>query len=120
MPTAPIRLPDETDLSWCGWSLPVPADWRPLKIEGGWERGAMMVGDADGPVFKILWWRPEAEDFAASRWLAERWALSDDGTTWTFELRPDVTWHDGQPLTAEDVAFSYTYFGERAAECVGH
>ena len=49
-------------------------------------------------------------------WLAERWALSDDGTAWTFELRPDVTWHDGQPLTAEDVAFSYTYFGERAAE----
>ena len=74
MPTAPIRLPDETDLSWCGWSLPVPADWRPLKIEGGWEQGAMMVGDADGPVFKILWWRPGELDFEPFRWLAERWA----------------------------------------------
>ncbi len=49
-------------------------------------------------------------------WLAERWELSADGTAWTFELRQDVTWHDGQPLTAADVAFTYRYFAERAAE----
>ena len=38
-------------------------------------------------------------------WLAESWDLSDDGVTFT--LRDDVTWHDGEPVTAEDVAFTF-------------
>ncbi|GFM18437.1 ABC-type dipeptide transport system, periplasmic component [Mycobacterium sp. PO1] len=39
--------------------------------------------------------------------LAESWEVSDDELTWTFRLRPGVTFHDGSPLTSEDVAFSY-------------
>ncbi len=38
--------------------------------------------------------------------LAERWSSDASGTTWTFELRDDARWHDGQPVTAEDVAFT--------------
>lgn len=41
-------------------------------------------------------------------WLAERWEWTDDGETITYTLRDDVAWHDGDPLTAEDVAFSLT------------
>jgi peptide/nickel transport system substrate-binding protein len=32
--------------------------------------------------------------------LAESWSVSDDGLVWTFQLRPGVTFHDGEPLTA--------------------
>jgi peptide/nickel transport system substrate-binding protein len=39
--------------------------------------------------------------------LAERWEHNSDGTVWTFPLRRDVRWHDGQPLTAADVAFTF-------------
>lgn len=39
--------------------------------------------------------------------LAESWNVSDDGLTWTFNLRQDVTWHDGQPFTASDVDFTF-------------
>jgi peptide/nickel transport system substrate-binding protein len=39
-------------------------------------------------------------------WLAERWEISPDGKTYTYYLRKDVKWHDGTPLTADDVAFS--------------
>ena len=39
--------------------------------------------------------------------LAESWEHSDDGLTWTFHLRKDVTWHDGQGFTAHDVAFTF-------------
>lgn len=38
-------------------------------------------------------------------WLAERWELTDSAVT--FFLRRDVTWHDGKPVTAEDVKFTF-------------
>jgi peptide/nickel transport system substrate-binding protein len=39
--------------------------------------------------------------------LAESWQVSPDELTWTFRLRPGVRFHNGDPLTAEDVVFSY-------------
>jgi len=38
--------------------------------------------------------------------LASSWDVSKDGRTWTFDLREDVRWHDGQPVTADDVVFT--------------
>ncbi len=40
--------------------------------------------------------------------LAESWETSEDGTVYTFHLRSDVTWHDGEPFTAADIVWSYT------------
>ncbi|MEB2283650.1 MAG: hypothetical protein B6D46_15385 [Polyangiaceae bacterium UTPRO1] len=39
--------------------------------------------------------------------LATSWEHDDAGTTWTFHLREGVTWHDGAPFTADDVAFTF-------------
>lgn len=39
-------------------------------------------------------------------WLAETWSISDDNLSYTFTLHKDATWHDGEPVTADDVAFS--------------
>jgi peptide/nickel transport system substrate-binding protein len=38
--------------------------------------------------------------------VAERWERAADGQSWTFYLRPGLRWHNGDPLTAEDVKFS--------------
>jgi len=38
--------------------------------------------------------------------LATDWEVSEDGLTWTMTIREDAVFHDGEPLTAEDVAFS--------------
>jgi peptide/nickel transport system substrate-binding protein len=40
--------------------------------------------------------------------LAESWEVSDDQTTFTFHLYPDVTFHDGTPANAQAVKDSYT------------
>ena len=41
--------------------------------------------------------------------LATSWSHSPDGLTWTFTIRSGVKWQDGVPLTAHDVAFTYTF-----------
>lgn len=39
--------------------------------------------------------------------LASEWSISDDGLTWTFKIRPGVTFHDGTPLNAEAVKANF-------------
>ena len=39
--------------------------------------------------------------------LATSWTVSEDGTIWTFELRPGVRFHDGTPFDADAVVFSF-------------
>lgn len=38
--------------------------------------------------------------------VAERWEVSADGLTWTFHLRPDARWSNGEPLTARDFVYA--------------
>ena len=45
------------------------------------------------------------EDFQVRPWLARSWELDETGVT--FELRDDMTWHDGRPVTAHDVKFTF-------------
>ena len=47
--------------------------------------------------------------------LATGYTVSDDGLTWTVTLRDDVTFTDGEPLTAEDVAFTYNTVKESSS-----
>jgi len=51
-------------------------------------------------------------DGALEPYLAESYSVSEDGLEWTFKLYEGLTCHDGEPLTAEDVAYTF----ERAAD----
>lgn len=74
-----------------------PAKW--LGSAGG------IVGDIFSGLVQL------GTDLAPVPDLAERWQISPDGQIYTFYLRQGVTFHDGSPMTAEDVKFSW----ERAA-----
>jgi len=39
--------------------------------------------------------------------VAERWSVSDDGLTYTFQLRDDARWSNGDPVTADDFVFAW-------------
>lgn len=66
--------------------------------------GSMIEGSVlDG----LLWLNSDTYEWEPG--LAEKWDVSKDGLTFTFFLRKDVKFHDGKPLTAEDVKFSFDY-----------
>ena len=55
----------------------------------------------------LIEYDPTTADFFDLRGdLAKSWELSEDGLTYTFALHDNATWHDGNPVTAEDVAYS--------------
>ena len=48
-----------------------------------------------------------AKDFAIEPEIAESWKESPDHTFWTYKIRPDLKWSDGEPLTAKDAAYTF-------------
>jgi peptide/nickel transport system substrate-binding protein len=94
---------------------PAPTYVETLRLPGGGYWGhPSPFGFNRGPgytraslLFDTLVWRDAGGETIP--WLATDWSLSEDGLTWTFTLRDDVRWHDGQPLTAADVVFSIEY-----------
>lgn len=59
-------------------------------------------------VYDSLFYSPY--DAPPEPWLAKEARVSDDDRVWTIDIREGIRWHDGRPLTAADVAFSYQYF----------
>jgi peptide/nickel transport system substrate-binding protein len=60
-------------------------------------------------IYDTLVWK---DDHGLIPWLASSWDVSPDGREYTFTLRSNVTWHDGQQLTTDDVAFSFQYYAK--------
>jgi len=50
--------PEAHLLAWQGLEVPLRDDWRPLRIEGGYSKGSVTVGDIEGPIFQVRWIRP--------------------------------------------------------------
>ena len=48
----------------------------------------------------------EPFNFSVAPDLAERWEIGDGGTSYTFSLHPNAKFHDGSPVTAQDVKWS--------------
>lgn len=99
-PTAapvPTRVPVLRLVGGADWGYPSPF---------GFNRGLGYTRASY--IFDTLVWRDGSGQTIP--WLATEWQVSDDQLTWTFTLRDGVKWHDGQPLTVEDVIFSYQYF----------
>ena len=62
-------------LAWSGWQLRVPDNWRPVKLEGNFTKGAMFIGDEASPYLMLRWWRPLLEGqkkFDFEEWLESR------------------------------------------------
>ncbi len=77
-----------------------PEVWDPHKA------GTLAVNAVTSPIYnQVVEFNPLKPDEVIGD-LAKRWEVHDAGTTYLFHLHEHVTWWDGKPLTAEDVAFS--------------
>ena len=65
------------------------------------------AGIVDKATYHTLVTFPDGDASSIEPLLASDWSISDDGLTYTFILRDDVTFANGDPLTAEDVVFSF-------------
>ncbi|MBM6589427.1 ABC transporter substrate-binding protein [Brevibacterium sp. RIT 803] len=54
-----------------------------------------------------------AEDTQVSEGLATEWDTDSEGKVWTYKIRPDMKWSDGEPLTAKDVSWTYNQMMEK-------
>ncbi len=49
----------------------------------------------------------DPKDLSPVPGVAERWEMSSDGRTWTFRIRPEARWSNGDPVTSSDFLFSW-------------
>jgi peptide/nickel transport system substrate-binding protein len=68
--------------------------------------GAVNCYGQYGPIYETLLFFNRA-DGSIKPWLADSYSFSSDATQITLKLHPGVQWSDGQPFTADDVAFTF-------------
>jgi peptide/nickel transport system substrate-binding protein len=90
---------DSADAVTIGWPTDVPS----------WDPNQRFTPDAQ-PIYKLVFDQPldQNAQLALVPGLATRWELAKDGLSLAVELRDDVRFHNGDPMTADD--FRYTFF----------
>jgi peptide/nickel transport system substrate-binding protein len=98
--------------------MPVFADTPPDTLVEAWaiddvisldpaEAFELTTGEITGNTYDMLV-RLDANDTTkVIAGVADSWTVSDDGLTYTFKLKPGITFASGNPITAEDVAWSF-------------
>ena len=85
--------------------------------------GFILKGDAAADMeqaFAALMWRATDEPDAVYAYAADMVTVSDDGLVYKFHLRDGITFHDGSPITAEDVAFSLDTLKTKGHPAIGN
>lgn len=92
-------------------STSAPADFR--FVNGSEPKTldpALLTGQPGGRIVTALFeglTRRDARTLRPVPGVAESWVVSQDGLTWTFQLRADARWSDGRPLTAHDFVYAW-------------
>ncbi len=87
---------------WAGSSTPITVDFNPFHVD------TALFGTY-GPIYEPLFFYNQLSADPPTPMLGESFSYSADGRSVTIKLRPNVKWSDGEPLTADDVAFTLGY-----------
>lgn len=86
---------------WAGSQTPITANYNPF--------APTVLHGALGPIYEPLFFFNKTADSEPVGLIGDTYEYNEDGTVITITIKPDLKWSDGEPLTAQDVAFSFTY-----------
>ncbi|KQR49456.1 peptide ABC transporter substrate-binding protein [Microbacterium sp. Leaf161] len=86
---------------WAGSQTPITANYNPFAPN--------VLHGATGPIYETLFFYNKTTDSEPVGLIGDSFEYNEDGTAITITIKPDLKWSDGEPLTAADVAFSFTY-----------
>ncbi|MFB8189977.1 ABC transporter substrate-binding protein [Microbacterium sp. NPDC055988] len=86
---------------WAGSQTPIAANYNPF--------APTVLHGALGPIYEPLFFYNKTADTEPVGLIGDTFEYNEDGTVITIAIKPDLKWSDGEPLTAEDVAFSFKY-----------
>jgi peptide/nickel transport system substrate-binding protein len=112
LPAAALDSGDERHVLRIGWGQD-PQTLNPF----------VGLDEEDYTIWAINWDLPVAfstEDLSPAPGIVQSWEVSDDEKTVTFKLDPDRRWSDGEPITSEDVKFTFETLGEEGALFAGY
>lgn len=97
--------------------LPEPTEAPPMVLVAGWAGTPEITTLDPAQMNQVLQFQITSNvlsglthidpDLTGQGDLATDWSVSEDGLEYTFNLREGVTWHNGDPFTADDVVFTY-------------
>ena len=100
-------------------ATPAPAAAKPAVLRIGWggspdslNPGPAVLSEAY-TLFELVYdtmFDLELDGSTYHLTLADKWDVSQDGKTHTFKIKQGIKFHDGQPLTAKDIAFTYNFY----------
>lgn len=99
---AAVRAQDQEPVSGGELGVGIPIEPSLLDVHVGSSRYDNVVLRM---IYDSLVYQNDEGEFVP--WLATGWETSEDGLTWTFTLRDDVTFHDGTPFNAEAAKISF-------------
>ncbi|MBM3943784.1 MAG: ABC transporter substrate-binding protein [SAR202 cluster bacterium] len=111
---APVAAPTAVPATAAVPAAPVVNPGKLTMMVGGFgnERFTFSVGSGAGNTYARLlhgFLLTTNEKLELIPGIASAWNLSPDGKTWTFTIRDGMTFHNGQPITAADVLYTWLY-----------
>lgn len=87
---------------WSGNSTPITVDFNPFHVDTA-------MHATFGAIYEPLFFFNELSAAAPTGLIGDSYTYSADGKTITIKIKSGLKWNDGQPLTAEDVVFTFGY-----------
>ncbi|GAA1954373.1 ABC transporter substrate-binding protein [Microbacterium deminutum] len=96
---------------WAGSATPINHNFNPFAVDTA-------VHATFGAIYEPLFFFNQLSSKPATGMIGDSYEYSADGKTLTVKIKPDLKWNDGEPLTADDVVFTFGYGANKSDKLI--